>query len=155
MVSLHDRARVFIEKRGKRYAKRVNKDKEGRDFVEGNLVWFHPHMERFPHLMKSKLLPQGIRPFRILKKINDNTYILDMPQDYGMDNLNLKTNSLQEGESNTDQGGQDKPVKNVSQTLGESLQEPLTKGRLKKLKAEVKRNMELLRGQGVSKEGSY
>ncbi|RDY14435.1 hypothetical protein CR513_00509, partial [Mucuna pruriens] len=93
---------------------------------------------------------------------------MHMPQEYGgnctfnisdlslfyerMNDLNLRTNSLQEGESNMDQGGQDTPAKNMGQTSRESLQGPLTKGRLKKLETEVKKNMDLLRRKGASKE---
>ncbi|RDY03779.1 hypothetical protein CR513_12597, partial [Mucuna pruriens] len=72
-----------MEKQGKRYAKRVNKDTEGRTFAKGDLVWVHLCKERFPHPRKSKLLPRGIGIFPILKKINDNAYVLDVPQEYG------------------------------------------------------------------------
>ncbi|RDY05236.1 putative mitochondrial protein, partial [Mucuna pruriens] len=54
----------------------------------------------------------------------------------GVDDLSLRTNSLQQGESDTNQEGQDKRTKDVGQTLEECLHGPLTKGRLKKLEAE-------------------
>ncbi|RDY10218.1 hypothetical protein CR513_05303, partial [Mucuna pruriens] len=57
--------------------------------------------ERFPHLRKSKLIPRGDRPFKIMKKLNDNAYKVDMPQEFGrsMQAPNLRTNSLLEGEN--------------------------------------------------------
>ncbi|RDX96141.1 hypothetical protein CR513_21236, partial [Mucuna pruriens] len=56
MVRLHERAKTFMERQGKRYAERANSDKEGRFFVEG------------------------------------------------MDSPNLRTNSIQEGECDTNWG---------------------------------------------------
>ncbi|RDX79657.1 hypothetical protein CR513_39896, partial [Mucuna pruriens] len=39
------------------YAKRENKDREKRVFMDGDLVWVHLQKDRFPNLRKSKLLP--------------------------------------------------------------------------------------------------
>ncbi|RDX77316.1 hypothetical protein CR513_42579, partial [Mucuna pruriens] len=39
MVRLHERAKVLLEKQGKRYVGRVNRDREGSAFVKGHLVW--------------------------------------------------------------------------------------------------------------------
>ncbi|RDX85943.1 hypothetical protein CR513_32786, partial [Mucuna pruriens] len=44
----------------------------------GDLVWVHLRKERFPHLMRSRLLHRGDGPFKILKKINNNAYRLEM-----------------------------------------------------------------------------
>ncbi|RDY11225.1 hypothetical protein CR513_04149, partial [Mucuna pruriens] len=102
-----------------------------------------------------KLLPQNARPFLVLKRINDNAYVLYMPQEFGgIDDPNLRTNSFQEGESYMSWGDQEGTQRDLARTIGESLQGPLTKGRLKKLEAKVQRNKDLLRGQGASKVGS-
>ena len=37
---------------------------------------------RFPNLGKSNLLLRGDGPFKVLTKVNDNAYILDMRQTY-------------------------------------------------------------------------
>ncbi|RDY01243.1 hypothetical protein CR513_15458, partial [Mucuna pruriens] len=46
----------------------------------------HFHIEKkvdqYVNKIKSKLLPRRYGPFKIIKKINDNSYILDMPQSY-------------------------------------------------------------------------
>ncbi|RDX88375.1 hypothetical protein CR513_30045, partial [Mucuna pruriens] len=58
-------------------------------FEEGDLVvsttlsWVYLRKERFLNLRKSKLLSRGNRPFKILRKINDNAYVVDMPQEHG------------------------------------------------------------------------
>ncbi|RDY11990.1 hypothetical protein CR513_03282, partial [Mucuna pruriens] len=49
---------------------------------KGGLVWVHLRKERFLDLRKSILLPRGVGPFKVLTKVNDNDYILDMPQEY-------------------------------------------------------------------------
>ncbi|RDX90647.1 hypothetical protein CR513_27469, partial [Mucuna pruriens] len=69
---------------------------------------------RFPTLRKSKLFLRGDGPFKVLQLINDNSCVLDMPQDYGgstsfnifdlsyfissMEDPNLTTNSFQQGD---------------------------------------------------------
>ncbi|RDX62711.1 hypothetical protein CR513_58925, partial [Mucuna pruriens] len=42
----------------------------------------HLRKERFPNLRRSKLLPRGEGPFKILEKINNNAYKVDMSQEY-------------------------------------------------------------------------
>ncbi|RDX73521.1 hypothetical protein CR513_46863, partial [Mucuna pruriens] len=117
MVRLHEKAKTFKERQDKRYVERENRDKEGRVFAEGDLVWVRLQKERFPNLRKSKLLTRGVGPFLVLKQINDNAYVLDMPREFGgsctfnvsdlslfdasLDNPNLRTNSFQEGEFDT------------------------------------------------------
>ena len=48
-------------------------------FEEGDLVWLHLHKDRFPDERKSKVAPRGDEPFKVLKRINDNAYKLDIP----------------------------------------------------------------------------
>ncbi|XP_020406471.1 uncharacterized protein, partial [Zea mays] len=44
------------------------------DLLPLPLVWIHLRKERFPDQRKSKLMPRGDGPFRVLAKINDNAY---------------------------------------------------------------------------------
>ncbi|KAK1625984.1 hypothetical protein QYE76_000299 [Lolium multiflorum] len=41
----------------------------------------HFREDRFPKLRKSKLLPRGAGPYKVLAKINDNAYSIDIPID--------------------------------------------------------------------------
>jgi len=40
--------------------------------------------ERFPNIREFKLSPRGDGPFQIIKKINNNSYELDLPAEYGV-----------------------------------------------------------------------
>ena len=58
----------------------VNAKKKELIFEEGDLVWLHLRKERFPQERNSKLKPRGDGPFKVLKRINNNAYIIDIPQ---------------------------------------------------------------------------
>jgi len=118
---LHEKVRNQIQTQVDKVASYKNKGKRVRTFQEGDLVWLHLRKERFSHLRKSKLSPRGDGPLKIIKKINDNAYQLDLLAEYGvhssfnitdlirfvgtMDNdtpLDLRTNPLQGGGDDED-----------------------------------------------------
>jgi len=82
--NLHDRARANIEKMTKLYKKSANKGRKKLLFEPGDLVWVHLHKDRFPEQRKSKLQPRADGPFKVLHKINDNAYDIDLPSTYGV-----------------------------------------------------------------------
>jgi len=51
-------------------------------FEEGDWVWLHLRKDRFPKKRKSKLSPRGDGPFKVLKRVNDNAYRLEFPEEY-------------------------------------------------------------------------
>jgi hypothetical protein len=53
-------------------------------FEPGDMVWVHLHKERFHEQRKSKLQPRANGPFKVLRKINDNAYEIDLPDTYGV-----------------------------------------------------------------------
>ena len=55
-----------------------------RVFLPGDLVWIHLGKERFPVKRKTKPMPRADGPFEILERINNNTYKVDLPGDYGV-----------------------------------------------------------------------
>ncbi|GKC39173.1 transposon ty3-I gag-pol polyprotein [Tanacetum coccineum] len=42
-------------------------------------VWLHFRKERFPSKCRSKLSPRSDGPFRVIPKVNDNAYAVDLP----------------------------------------------------------------------------
>nr|GEU70842.1 retrovirus-related Pol polyprotein from transposon TNT 1-94 [Tanacetum cinerariifolium] len=52
-------------------------------FQPGDLVWLHFRKERFPSKRRSKLSPRSDGPFKVLAKVNDNAYKLDLPGSRG------------------------------------------------------------------------
>ncbi|RDX86285.1 hypothetical protein CR513_32400, partial [Mucuna pruriens] len=72
-----------MEKKGEQYAKTTNKGSKEVLFKEEDLVWVHLRKEQFLQLRKSKLLRRRDDPFKIIKKINDNAYKVEMPQEFG------------------------------------------------------------------------
>jgi len=82
------------------------------------MVWLHLRKDRFPTLRRSKLMPRAAGPFKVLTKINDNAYILDLPAEFGVstsfnvadlkpyvgedEELPSRTTSISEGEDDED-----------------------------------------------------
>ncbi|GJT56335.1 RNA-directed DNA polymerase [Tanacetum coccineum] len=99
---------------------------------EGDLVWIHLRNECFPAARFGKFKPRGDGPFRVLKKINDNAYKIELPGHYNVyatfnvadlspykgdsdDEPDSGSSLLQEGED--DAGAVNERV-NVTNTLG-------------------------------------
>jgi hypothetical protein len=84
----------------------------------GDLVWLHLRKEWFSDLRKSKLMSRVDGPFKILEKINNNAYKLELPLEFGVsptfnisdlrpylgeeDEVPSRTTSIQEGEDDED-----------------------------------------------------
>jgi hypothetical protein len=48
----------------------------------GDLVWLHLRKDQFTKLRKSKLMPRADGPLKIIEKINDNAYKLELPPNF-------------------------------------------------------------------------
>nr|GEY01737.1 transposon Ty3-I Gag-Pol polyprotein [Tanacetum cinerariifolium] len=74
-VKVHDR----ITKNNELIKYQRDKGRKHILFKPGDLVWLHMRKERFPAKRRSKLSSRSDGPFKILEKVNDNVYKIDLP----------------------------------------------------------------------------
>jgi hypothetical protein len=115
---MHETTKENIERMNAKYKISGDKGRKQLDFEPGDLVWLHLRKERFPNLRKYKLMIWADGPFKVLEKINENAYKLDLPTDFGVsptfniadlkpylgeeDELESRTTQMQEGEDDVD-----------------------------------------------------
>jgi hypothetical protein len=139
-ITIHEKARLNIERRTEQYATQANKGRRQLVFEPGDWVWLHMRKERFPAKRRSKLLPRVDGPFQVLERINDNAYKLDLPGEYNVSATfnvtdlspfdvgdDLRANPFQEEGNDGDQG-------TTSKDLVQVLIGPVTRARAKKFK---------------------
>ncbi|GKE99155.1 transposon ty3-I gag-pol polyprotein [Tanacetum coccineum] len=112
---LHEQVHAKITKNNELLKYRRDKNRKHILFQPGDLVWINLRKERFPSKRRSKLSPRSEGPFRILAKVNDNAYKVDLPGEYNVSATfnvadlqpyydpeeplpSLRTNSSDEGE---------------------------------------------------------
>jgi hypothetical protein len=112
----------------------------------GDLVWLHLRKEQFLDLRKSKLMFRANGPIKILEKINDNVYKLELPPEFGVsptfnisdlrsylgeDEVPSRTTSNQEGEDDEDITTLDTTTPSIE------VQGPITRSRAQQLRRKV------------------
>jgi hypothetical protein len=84
MLKIHETTEENIELMNAKYKISGDKGRKQLDFDPGDLVWLHLRKEWFPDLRKSRLMPRADGLFKVLEKINENAYKLDLPADFGV-----------------------------------------------------------------------
>ncbi|GJY82760.1 putative CCCH-type zinc finger family protein [Tanacetum coccineum] len=98
---LHRSVQEQIIQHNKQYKEHTDKRRKQVLYWEGDLVWIHLCKDRFPAGRFGKLKPRGDGPFRVLKKINDNAYKIELPGHYNVSaNFNVADLSPYKGDSN-------------------------------------------------------
>jgi hypothetical protein len=81
---MHEPTKLNIEKVNEKYHIAASNGRKEVKLEPGDLVWLHLRKERFPELRKSKLMSHAAGPFKMLAKINDNAYKLELPPKFGV-----------------------------------------------------------------------
>jgi len=81
---LHEQVRQQIIKQNSRYKTNRDKNRRQQIFKIGDLVWIHLRKERFPKKPNAKLSRRADGPIKIVQKINDNAYKVELPGTYGV-----------------------------------------------------------------------
>jgi hypothetical protein len=115
---MHETTKHNTEKMTEKYMVAGSKGKTEVKLEPGDLVWLQLRKDQFPELRKSKLIPRSDGPFKIIERINDNAYKLELPLEFGVsptfnisdlrpylgeeDELELRMTPIQEGEDDKD-----------------------------------------------------
>jgi hypothetical protein len=148
ILKMHESTKFNIEKMTEKYRIAGSKSRQEVKLEPGDLVWLHLRNDRFPELRKSKLMPRADGPFKIVEKINDNAYKLELPPEFGVSptfnisdlkpylgeeyELESRTTSIQEGEDDADITTSD-----THNNPPMVIQGPITRARARQLNLEV------------------
>jgi hypothetical protein len=118
ILKMHETTKLNNEKINEKYRIAASKGRREVKLEPGDLVWLHLRKERFSELRKSKLMSRAAGPFKILAKINNNAYKLELSPEFGVspsfnisdlrpylgeeDEMPSRTTSMQEGEDDED-----------------------------------------------------
>ena len=79
---LHKEVRLKIENNNAKYVEQANRRRKYVEFEVGELVWVHLRKDRFPPGKFGKLKPRVDGPFKIIEKIGENAYKLQLLDEY-------------------------------------------------------------------------
>ena len=144
ILKMHETTKKNIECMNNKYKLAGSQGRKHFVFDPGDLVWLHLRKDRFPDLRTSKLMPRADGPFKVLQKINDNAYKIDLPAEFGVsptfniadltpylgedEELPSRTTSIQEGGDDEDISTTVTPTPAVG---------PMTRARVKQLNGQV------------------
>ena len=79
--NLHAQVKRKLEEINQKYKSAADKHRRYMEFKEGDLVWINLRKERFPRGKAGKLNARADGPFRVLKRLGENAYQIELPGD--------------------------------------------------------------------------
>ncbi|PKU77037.1 hypothetical protein MA16_Dca001643 [Dendrobium catenatum] len=81
---LHNEIKKKIEQNNTNYKIHADKKKRFKEFKVGDFVMVRIRPERFPSGSVKKLHARSVRPFKIISKVNNNAYVLELLEGFNM-----------------------------------------------------------------------
>ena len=82
--NLHEEIQAKITLSNEAYKKLADSQRQVKTFIEGDYVMIRLRPERFPPGTVRKLHARGAGPFRVVKRVGSNAYVLELPPELGI-----------------------------------------------------------------------